>query len=422
MVHSLFPFIGPGHPFFAQVEDFRRRIAAHPRASAWAEEHAGQPTTIHAEVKALPAPGGDWQFDRFYWSLQSWDAAAAQPFDAITLSYAAKTGQTEWYDFPRDSYLTTMADFFRGEAAPVEVLRYVPLRRLTFRARAGQGEPVIGKFKRRSRFREAYGLLGVVAAAIEDAVPGFAVSRPLAIDEARCLYYQSALAGSNLADAVDRDNCDDLLAAVGALHSSLHEVPVAALPVAEPAALLHRVRRDMSWISFFEPQHAPLFENVLTLLQRHAGAVVGGPAVFCHGDFVCSQILMAEEGWSVTDFDLCHRGDPCRDMAILLASLPYDLPLFQAGAAGEGPADRSLLERAAGAYLRGYAGQAGAQVDPLRLAWHRIGAEIYYLALMLKKDRFARPLADHRLDLVRALARRLEDSDTPTGADRVRVG
>jgi len=109
-------------------------------------------------------------------------------------------------------------------------------------------------------------------------------------------------------------------------------------------------------------------------------------------------------------------------MAILLASLPYDLPLFQAGAGADSPADGSLLERAAAAYLRGYAEQAGAPIDALRLAWHRIGAEIYYLALMLKKDRFARPLADHRLDLVRAQARRLEVFDTPTGADRVRVG
>ena len=397
-------------------------IAAHPRAGAWAAAHAGQPTTVHAEIKALPVPGGGWHFERFYWSLQSWDAAASQPFDAITLSYAAKTGQTEWYAFPQDSYLTTMAEFFGGEAAPVEVLRYVPLRRLTFRARGSGGEPLIGKFKRRSRFREAYGLLGVVADAVAEAVPGFAVSRPLAIDEARCLYYQSALAGTNLADAVDRENCDDLLAAVGALHRSLHEVPVAALPVADGAALLDGVRRDMAWITYFEPQHAALFDHVLALLQRHAGAVLGGPAVFCHGDFVCSQILMADEGWSVTDFDLCHRGDPYRDMAILLASLPYDLPLFQAGAGADSPADGSLLERAAAAYLRGYAEQAGAQIDALRLSWHRIGAEIYYLALMLKKDRFARPLADHRLDLVRAQARRLEVFDTPTGADRVRVG
>lgn len=393
-------------------------IAAHPLAGAQARD-SGAATTIHAEIKALPAPDGGWHFDRFYWSLQTWDDGAAQPFHAITLSYAARDGQAQWFEFPRDPYLTTMADFFRDGEEPVEVLRYVPLRRLTFRVRAGRSEPVIGKFKRRSRFREAYSLLGVVADAVAQAVPGFAVSRPLAIDDARCLYYQSALAGSNLADAVDRDSCDDLLAAVGTLHRDLHEVPVSALPVADGAALLDGVRRDMAWITFFEPQRAAFFDDVLALLQRHAAAALNGPAAFCHGDFVCSQVLTADSAWSVTDFDLCHRGDPYRDMAILLASLPYDVPLFQSGA--QSTVERALLERATGAYLRGYEMRAGTTIDALRLAWHRICAEIYYFGLMLKKDRFSRAQADYRLDVVHALVRSLAEDGAATPVGRARI-
>lgn len=393
---ALFPFVAPGHPFFAQVERLRGLIAAHPGLAALA---AGR-TTVHAEIKAVAGAAG-WSFDRFYWSLQSRDDTRLR---ALTLSYAAKSGDTRWYEFPDDSYLNTMAAFFAAAPDPVRVLRYVPLRRLTFRAAGADGVPLIGKFKRASRFRQAYQLLGVVADAVAAAPPGFGVSRPLGMDEARCLYYQSALPGVDLAEQVSADNCRHLLAAVGALHRSLHEVPVAAAPLAPPHAALDTVRRDVAWIGFMQPALAPWLGDILALLERTAPALPAQEAVFCHGDFVCSQILMADGGWSVTDFDLCHRGDPCRDMAILLASLPYDVPLLRQAAARGSDADRALLAAAAEAYRAGYARRAGREVDALRLTWQRIAAEIYYLGLMLKKDQFSASIAQHRLGLIRSLA------------------
>jgi aminoglycoside phosphotransferase (APT) family kinase protein len=391
---DLFPFVGPGHPFFAQVEGFRARIAAEPRVP----HLASGATTIHAEIKALPGAGG-WRLDRFYWSLQRYGAV----FQALTLSHAAKSGETGWYGFPEDAYLKTMAAYFAAPPEGLRVLRFVPLRRLTFRAVDAAGRPVIGKFKRASRFRQAYELLGRVADAVEAAAPGFRVSRPLAIDEARCLYFQSALPGADLADALAVDNCGPLLERVGGLLCDLHRMPAPAVPVAAAQAALDTLRRDVAWIGFMQPELAPWLGGTLAAMERAAPQVQGGDAVFCHGDFVCSQILMAGDGWSVTDFDLCHRGDPCRDLAILLASLPYDVPLLRHAAQRGRPEDEALLASAAAACIAGYAARAGADFDGRRLAWQRIAAEIYYLGLMLKKDQFSEAVAAHRLRTIRRL-------------------
>jgi Ser/Thr protein kinase RdoA (MazF antagonist) len=409
-VIPLFPFVAAGHPFHARLESLRSMIDGHGRALEWTGAGGNGRATIHAEIKALPAPQGGWLFDRFYWSRQTWDGPPSRPFRAITLSYAAKTDQTEWYEFPEDSYLTTMAGFFGAGSAPVEVLRYVPLRRLTFRAADVEGRAIIGKFKRRSRFCQAHELLGLVADAVGRAAPGFAVSRPLAIDGERCLYYQSALSGENLADLIREDNCAELLHAVGSLHGALHGVEAPGAPAWDREAFLAGLRRDCAWIGMFEPQQGPLLAAVRSRLEAQAPEALAGPPVFCHGDFVCSQILVGEEGWSVTDFDLCHIGDPYRDMAILLASLPYDVPLLRDAAGGARPGTPRLLQTAAEAYLEGYRERTGRPLDRLRLIWHRIAAEIYYLALMLKKDQFSRTLADHRLGLIRMLAAGLEES------------
>ncbi len=396
---DLFPFVGPGHPFFEQVARFRASIATEARV---AQLGAGA-TTIHAEIKALPGPEG-WRLDRFYWSLQGRGAA----FQALTLSYAAKSGDTSWYQFPDDSYLETMGGFFAAPPQGLKVLRYVPLRRLTFRGADDAGKPVIGKFKRASRFRQAYELLGVVADAVDAAAPGFRVSRPLALDEARCLYFQSALPGDDLAQALTAENCVALLERVGALLRALHEVPVPAAPAAAPEGALETLRRDVAWIRFMQPDLAPWLEGTRLAMERAAPDVAGREALFCHGDFVCSQILMADDGWSVTDFDLCHRGDPCRDLAILLASLPYDVPLLRRAAQRGGSGDAALLAAAARACIDGYAARAGGEFDPRRLAWHRIAAEIYYLGLMLKKDQFSESVATHRLRTISCLEPALE--------------
>src|SRR5262249_32791584 len=213
---EVFPFIRAGHPFYPQMQRLRAELRDHPRYAELVEWIAsGKETVIHTEVKGLPTPDGGWSLSRFYWSLQSWQPMRPLPFEALTLAYKSKTGQIEWFTFPEDAYLTTMAAFFEeeqgrhnGRSRDIDVLRYVPQRRLTFRM-AGRDDAesaIIGKFKRRSRFKEAYDRLITVARGVERSAATFSVALPRGIDEARCLYFQDAKPGENLAALLKEDN------------------------------------------------------------------------------------------------------------------------------------------------------------------------------------------------------------------------
>lgn len=409
----LFGFLAADHPFAPQVARFAQAIAEHPRYGQLHAAALSGRATIHAEIKALPDPAGGWRLDRFYWSLQTWDGPSPLPFRALTLSFAAKDGTLEWSEFPADAYLTTMAEYFADAAAQparrVDVLRYVPLRRFTFRTQDTGGQPVIAKFKRRSRYQSAYTVLGQVHTALRPDSVGFAVAAPAGVDPARCLYFQTALPGANLVDLLDPENIAAMLGLVGTLHRALHEASIAALPVWDREAFMADLRRDVAWIGFMLPACRERVEALLRVIEDAAPDAIGGPLAVCHGDFVCSQILVAESGWSVTDFDLCHLGDPYRDIAIFLASLAYDVPLLAQGGA--------LIEQAADAYLAGYARRAGAPLDQRRLTCHQLCAEIYYLALMLKKDRYDATAFAHRLASAGRLAGELEGAGLLSGME-----
>ncbi len=386
----LFDFLQADHPFRPRVEGFAAAIAARPECLALARGELGGRTAIHAEIKALPDEDGGFRLDRFYWSGQRWTDAG---FAAATLSYAARDGQAGWQEFPHDAYLAGMAAHFGcGDAsAGCEVLRYVPLRRFTFRAPHARAGTAIGKFKRKSRFRRAYALLETISGELAGQDTGFAVAAPLGIDPALGLYFQEALPGEDLSRRIDATSCDALLARVGELHARLHGLAVAGLAPWDPAAFLRALAQDLAWIGFVRPQLAEEMRAAGETLRAQAPVLAAD--TFCHGDFVCSQVLVDGERWAITDFDLACLGDPCRDVAMFLAGLGYDLPwLERALHAGE-PDAAAQVERAAAAYLEGYASRRGAvePFAPRRLAWHRACAEIYYLALMFKKDRYAAP-------------------------------
>jgi aminoglycoside phosphotransferase (APT) family kinase protein len=212
-----------------------------------------------------------------------------------------------------------------------------------------------------------------------------------------------------------------VLAQVGRMHARLHALPVGnatGWARNDPSQQFETARTQLDWIGLMQPQHRDAVRTLSTRLHR-LPTWQEDAARFCHGDLVCSQFLVqgltgrghqggqagapASAGpvstdpadWAITDFDLCHVGDPCRDLAILLASLAYDLP-------GMAELDRREPARVAHwvaevsqAYLQAYAEESGAALPADRLVWQGLCAEIHYLALMLKKDRF-QPLAFER--------------------------
>ena len=386
----LFTALRSGHPFRSTVDRFAAHLAARADCRDLVTSPVAGKYAIHAEIKAVPTEDG-FRLDRFYWSGQRWDSNLATGFRAITLEYAAKTGETSWLEFPRDSYLPTLAEYFAQppDRSLATVLRYVPLRRFTLREDATGGQSRITKFKRRSRFRQAYQLLDIVSRAIIHQAPGFSVAAPLGIDDARGVYFQQCLAGDDLAELINDDNADTLLHHTGMLHAKLHGLDVAGVPSWDSGAFMTGVRHDLRWIAF-------ILDDLSDTLQCIARRLLDNPPeqprdAFCHGDFVCSQILVDAQRWAITDFDLCCHGDSRRDIAMFLASLTYDVPYFARMQRQTPALAPRRLQQAREAYLAGYAAAtqtADPRHDARRLAWHTACAEIYYLALMLKKDRF----------------------------------
>jgi thiamine kinase-like enzyme len=394
-------------------------LASHPGYAQLGERaDTGSRTTVQAEIKGQRLPDRRWELDRFYWSFQHRDDPAIRPFQALTLVYSARTGEAVWHEFPDEPYLTKLPALFGGQspqergtaASRVEVLQYVPLRRLTFRASTGDqaAQSVIGKFKRRSRLREAYDRLSMVARAVGRSPSSFSVALPLGLDEARGLFFQETQPGQAVSTLLDVDTLTDLLYGVGALHHDLHQLPAGELPRWNIDALVERLEADVAWITLFRPEQGEFLDGLSSLLRTHVPQVDPADYAFCHGDFVCSHILKADDQWSVVDFDLAMAADPYLDVAMLLASLPYDVPLLTSDGRSPRGADGGLLGRACDAYLRGYRERAEREFDETRLLWYRICAELYYLALMFRKDRFYPVAFDRATALVRELGEKLQ--------------
>lgn len=405
-----FAWLSPDHPWQAAVEAIRRAVADRERSLEWMTGDDGiDRHQVHAELKGVRLPDGRWRLDRSYWSEQFRSPQLPYGLRARTLSVDAQGDQC-WLTWPDDQYLNDVSNWLRQEDPQrVEVLRYVPLRRLTFRWSARDGQSSIGKSKRRSRFRDAYRLLGATSEAVSASVRAgprllFRVADPLHLVPESSLYFQETLPGEDLADRLVTPQAD-LLSHVGLLHAQLHALPHDGLGSHAPGDARAQALQDIDWIGWLMPQWVDALKPLAQAITQRP-ACADHEARFCHGDLVCSQFLAGpqlDEPWGITDFDLAHRGDPCRDMAILIASLPYDVPVLRR--AEESPTATTDLEFLTEAYLAGYARAAGGLAhSEVRLCWHRICAEVYYLGLMLKKDRYHPLVFERRLQRAARLA------------------
>lgn len=391
---DFFPFVESGHPFHPLLRRFETRLGEEGLFDLLLEKRErGEKVTVHAEIKGKRRSEGGWSLDRFYWSLQWWSEDDAIGFRARTLHYAAKTGRTEFCDFPADPYLTSLSSLFAGmdrRSCRVDILRYIPLRRLTFRLSRISGDrlSIVGKVKRRSRLKEAYERLEAVDRAAARSDGSFSVAAPQGLDEERSLFFQEEMPGQDLASQLRPENFRELLGDLGRRHRDLHRLQAAGVPLWDFDAFIQQLHDDIDWIAFFQPEIEPFLSDILNLLLRKAPDADPATYTFCHGDLVCSQILRAAGRWSVLDFDLCRKGDLYLELAMLAASLKQDVPLFEECIVGTHEKTSDLLEEGVAAYLEGYQKRAGETLCRRRLSWYRISAEIYYLALMFKKNKF----------------------------------
>src|SRR5437867_4227401 len=401
---ELFPFVGPEHPFYSDIARLRTEVSRHP---LWRDAmHRTSPTAVRTLMRGRQIPGGEWRLQWVYVSFQFRDESRPLRFDALTLFYSAKTQQIEPYEFPHDPHLPTAASFFAGAASGetardsdlgVDVLRYIPRRRLTFLVRRPLegGGPVVGKFVRQAELEAAYETLGKVYRAVARAPSIFSVAAPVGIDRSSSVFFQEARSAKPLTALIETDRWSDVLRSVGAIHRDIHTVDVPHVPTWDVRAFLDNLSMRVQWIAFFRSEQASFLEDVRELLVTHVPGTDPAAYTFCHGDFRCSHVLQNNGGWSVVDFDGAMRADPYLEVAELMAFLKYDVPFFRQRFVDPRPGATEVLDAACHAYVEGYQERAQQALDPRRLLWYRIGCEIHYLARVLARDVY-NPIAFHR--------------------------
>ena len=367
MCSVILPFITDGHPFHCDIERLRDQLGA------VAVPLSSGRNVVSSEIRGRRLDGGGFALDRFYCSMQHW-SDGVEGFDASSLYFDSRDTAPRCYRFPDEPYLVTLAPYLssRGLDRPegrLEVLRYVPLRRFTFRAPRHDCNSgyEIGKFKRRSRLHESYQRMTAVATAVQSTTAGFAVPAPAGVDPDHSIYFQDDVTGIDLATAAAGDR--QVLELSAHVLAAFHSVTPPALPALDKESFHTGIARDLEWIGF----HAPALGD---LVDRAARALANPPplesSVLAHGDFVPSHVLRHGDALTVIDLDLAHVGDRYREVAMMLASLPIDTPSVQP--------DTSAI-------IAAYEQRAGHRLEPRRLAWHRLAAEAYYLALAFSKDR-----------------------------------
>lgn len=375
----LFAFVGVGgdSPLAADLERMRALVAERGSRTGRAAR-----SIVSAEIKGRREADG-WQLDRFSWSEQVWGEPPEPAFRATTLYWREGHGPARWLDLPEEPYLQGLERVLPAageQPEDYEVLRYVPLRRFTWR----QGGRV-HKVKRSSRLADSYAR----AAAVVTAAHGSPVRVPAlrgTTDVPRS-YSQDLVEGDALADLACGLHLLQLLTEAGEVHAQFGALPARGLPEQRPEALLPEIGRLSDWVGALLPELRALVERTGEVLRSSAPGPDPDALATCHGDLVPSHLLGGPGSWWVIDLDLAHAGDRYRDLALFLAGLAADVPEL-----ADGVAPPYLLDEAEQAYLEGYAARWGRPLDARRLAWHRAAAELHVLGVQVSKDR-VRPRA-----------------------------
>lgn len=387
MPSGIFPAVEPGAP----VHDVLERLR--PAVRAEVDRYDGQDVHVHAELRAARGPDGEVELRRFYWSTQRSDATSG--FATRTLHCSSDPASLRVHEFPSDPALTWLDDADGplrrdGQAERADVLRYIPLRRVTFRLHDGAGLPssVVVKAKGSGGLqRAAVAFLAVNRAA--ERRPGMArIPRLLRLEPPRHALYLEDMPGRPLDAAVADLDLTDAMEHLGALHRDLQQLDVRGLAERRTEHWLRESRRAADGIALFVPSAA---DHALAV---HDDVVRTAPPdermAFCQGDFLPGQVLCDPAGWSVIDFDDSHYADPLSEVAAMYTAIPRELGLSaeQAGHARE-------------VYLEAYAAAAGEPFDPDRWRWWLTLVQLTQLGKRLMKGRVAPGEAARVLDALR---------------------
>jgi thiamine kinase-like enzyme len=374
---SPFAFVDRSHPLRSDVERFWCAAADVPSLGRLLDADAGGASNVRSVLRLYPGER------RLKWLCVSVQRELDRGFASVTLHYRVRRGRLDVFELPEDPILPALADL-EGEVA--SVLQYVPRHRFTYRRHGGPSTGEIGKAPRAVDLEAGWQRLEAVWRAVSRAAPSFAVAEPVGVDRGRGVFYQSEVAGAAIAERIDAANLATLLHRAGRIHAELQSLDVRGVPTWRPADLLPQIREHAQLVGLFRPDAASLAEATKDLLLETVPAPA--PTAFCHGDLRCGHLLEHAGEWSLIDFDGCRNGDPCQDVARLLAFLKRDVPyLRERFAASDG--GHCELDAAIAAFLDGHAEAARRPPEPARLTWYLLAHELHFLARMFKRDLYA---------------------------------
>jgi hypothetical protein len=352
-----FGFIGAGHTFFPHIARFRESIRA----------DSTQPNEVRSLMRidfSGKAPRLKWVYHSRQWLRPS--------FHAITYLYRSERGATKIYEFPNDPKLDGPVKFLVSKE-DVRVLRYVPRRRLTILV----GDR-IAKFVRPLELSEVLPRLHIVESQRESA--GFVIPRTTESRPELGLFFQELIPGEPTDENAVRE--------AGKVSSRIHQLDPQRLPQAPGA--FENLHKDVELISLFQPE----------LKKWLSGIALEVPwpppdPVFCHGDLRAPHFLFGPNGQvGVIDFDGACRGDLHWELALFITSLKRESQIFS---------DPQLHLAAEEAYLAGYESEGG-RVSREKLRWHRLAAEIHFLARTYQRDLYTPELLKQSIAAIARLS------------------
>jgi len=388
MPQGFFPAVdreAPVHPLLEQLR---------PAVEAEIERFDGTDVTVHGELRAVRGSDGGVELERFYWSTQYPDPSSPQGFSARTLYRDEQASSLQVHVFPSDPALSWLDDDngplrCEGRIESVDILRYIPLRRLTYRLHHGAGLPdsVIVKTKGTGGLNRATVAFLAVNRAAARRASSVRVPQLLRLEPPRHALYLEELPGEPLNLALAGLDLTAAMEQLGSLHRDVQALEVKGLSARGTGYWLHESRRAVDRVELFAPSVAGRTRELYADLTRTAPE--DGQTMFCQGDFLPGQVLCHDSGWSVLDFDDSHFADPLSEVAAMYLAMPRELGL----PAGE-------TEHARRTYLEAYAAHSGEPFDGDRWRWWLVMHQLTQLAKRLMKGRVAPGEAESVLDLL----------------------
>ncbi len=271
---------------------------------------------------------------------------------------------------------------WRLKETTMEVLRYVPDRRLTARVRVRLGledgsEKTVAfiakqfyKPKRAKDYCRNLHKLQAVRAEFYSPDGALRLPRKLALVEKRAAAFIEELPGRNLEQALPELDVQNVMRLVGKMLVDFHRIPMRVRKKVTPKNEINEVREASRTIAQAIPELRPrlraLMEGLLAWPWQGTASVA-----LLHGSFRLNHILLHQGKLAFLDLDSLRTGPAAYDLANFLTSLYY----LQAQ-------DRISLpqrEDIARYFLEGYAANSSRQISTPAVLW-------FFVTLLINKQ------------------------------------